>query len=148
MRKYIIDTSLGYFEEYDFRRMKKRALFVAQLLNSDVLITKVTNRSYTQEWYAMTPDGTFIEMKEMELTTEEMIEGLSKSANELVARKCQRILDKQSTIEDELKYSGSFMTNVLTGNYKMATQSADYENHQALLQALLFKHNMQKDLMD
>lgn len=69
------------------------------------------------------------------LNTQEMILALSKSKNELVARKCQRILNNDTTIEAELKWSGSFMSYVLTGDFKNAMRSADYQNREVLLNA-------------
>jgi hypothetical protein len=69
------------------------------------------------------------------LNTQEMIQALSMSGSEIVARKCQRILNQETTIEAELKWSGSFMTYVLTDNYEMALKSADYENYRTLLTA-------------
>lgn len=69
------------------------------------------------------------------MTTQQMIEALSKSKNELVARKCQRILNQDTTIEAELKWSGSFMTYVMQGDFKMALQTADLYNRNALLDA-------------
>lgn len=70
------------------------------------------------------------------MTTQQMIEALSKSRNEIVARKCQRILNGDTTIEAELKWSGSFMTYVLMGDFKNAMRSADYQNRQALENAI------------
>lgn len=70
------------------------------------------------------------------LTTEQMIQALTKSKNENVGRKCQRILNKETTIEAELEYSGSFMTYVLSGDFKNAMRSADSYNRQALENAL------------
>ena len=67
-----------------------------------------------------------------DLTTEEMIQALSNSKNELVARKCQRILNEETTIKAELKWSGSFLTYVLMGDFKNAMRSADYQNREAL----------------
>jgi hypothetical protein len=67
------------------------------------------------------------------MTTQQMIEALTKSKNELIARKCQRILDKETTIEAELNWSGSFLTYVLKGDFKNAMQSADYQNREALM---------------
>ena len=71
-------------------------------------------------------------MDTRDLTTKEMIQALSKSKNELVAQKCQRILNVETTILTELIYSGSFMTYVLTGDFKNAMRSADYQNREAL----------------
>ena len=45
----------------------------------------------------------------MEMTTMEMLEKLQHSANEIVAAKAQKILYGDSTIEEEIKYAGSFM---------------------------------------
>lgn len=64
-----------------------------------------------------------------------MIQALSKSKNEIVARKCQRILNQETTILTERIYSGSFMTYVLTGDFKNAMRSADYQNFEALKNA-------------
>jgi hypothetical protein len=67
------------------------------------------------------------------MTTQQMIEALSKSKNEIVARKCQRILNEETTIEAELKWSGSFLFCVLSGDYVLAIKYADKENRKALL---------------
>ena len=66
------------------------------------------------------------------MTREQMIEALAKSNNEIVADKCKRILNGQLSIEDALKYSGSFLTYVLKGMYKEAIQVADTHNKLAL----------------
>jgi hypothetical protein len=71
-------------------------------------------------------------MEARDLTTEEMIQALSKSKNELVAIKCQRILNKETTILTERIWSGSFMTYVLSGDFKNAMRSADSYNREAL----------------
>ena len=70
------------------------------------------------------------------MNTQQMIEALSKSKNEIVARKCQRILNGETTIKAELKWSGSFMTYVLMGDFKNAMRSADYQNREALENSL------------
>lgn len=70
------------------------------------------------------------------LTTEQMIQALSKSKNEIVAQKCQRILNGETTIEHELNYSGSFMTYVLSGDFKNAMQRADSYNREVLQNAV------------
>lgn len=70
------------------------------------------------------------------MTIQQMIEALSKSKNELVALKCQRILNGETTILTERIYSGSFMTYVLTGDFKNAMRSADYQNREALENAI------------
>lgn len=70
------------------------------------------------------------------MTTEQMIQALSKSKNEIIARKCQRILNEETTIEAELKWSGSFLTYVLTGDFKNAIRSADSYNREVLENAV------------
>lgn len=70
------------------------------------------------------------------MTTEQMIQALSKSKNEIVARKCQRILNEETTIKAELKWSGSFMTYVLSGDFKNAMQRADSYNREVLQNAV------------
>lgn len=66
------------------------------------------------------------------MTREQMIEALAKSNNEIVAKKCKRILSGELSIEEVLYSSGSFMTYVLKGMYKEAIQVADAENKIAL----------------
>jgi hypothetical protein len=66
------------------------------------------------------------------MTTQQMIEALALSKNEVVASKCRKILDNETTIEQELKYCGSFMQEVLNGNYNEAIKRADMPNLQAL----------------
>ena len=66
------------------------------------------------------------------LTTKEMIEALALSKNEIVATKCRKILNNETTIEQELQYCGSFMKEVLVGNYDEAIKRADMSNLQAL----------------
>lgn len=75
-------------------------------------------------------------MEARDLTTQEMIQALSKSKNELVALKCQRILNQETTILTERIYSGSFMTSVLMGNFKKAMRIADNQNREALENAI------------
>lgn len=72
----------------------------------------------------------FLIIKKM--TREQMIEALAKSNNEIVAKKCKRILSGELSIEEVLYSSGSFMTYVLKGMYKEAIQVADAENKIAL----------------
>lgn len=66
------------------------------------------------------------------MTREQMIEALAKSNNDIVAKKCKRILSGELSIEEVLYSSGSFMTYVLKGMYKEAIQVADAENKIAL----------------
>lgn len=66
------------------------------------------------------------------MTRQQMIEALAKSNNEIVAKKCKRILSGELSIEEVLYSSGSFMTYVLKGMYKEAIQVADAENKIAL----------------
>lgn len=62
-----------------------------------------------------------------------MLEKLQFSKNEQIAKKCKLILDEKTTIEEELKYSGGFLTAVLKGNFEEALQRADSENKKCLL---------------
>lgn len=66
------------------------------------------------------------------MTTEQMIEALSKSNNQLVSKKCQDILDGKISIQLALRSSGAFMCCVLKGDYKGALERADMENKIAL----------------
>jgi hypothetical protein len=69
----------------------------------------------------------------MELTTEEMIEALTKSGNELIASKCFKIKNGTLTINEAKKYAGGFLFAVLNGNYQEAVDRADKENKLCLL---------------
>lgn len=66
------------------------------------------------------------------MTRDQMIEALSKSNNEIVAKRCQQILNGEQTIEDALSMSGGFMTSVLQGDYESAIVRADQQNKIAL----------------
>lgn len=68
-----------------------------------------------------------------ELTTQQMIEALSLSTNEIVAKKCNRILNGETTVEEEIKSCGRFMYQVFTGNYKNAFAQADAHNRVAFV---------------
>jgi hypothetical protein len=66
------------------------------------------------------------------MTTYEMLVKLTKSKNELIAKKSEDILLGVKTIEEEMKYCGSFFRAVLEGNYEDALRKADSFNRQAL----------------
>lgn len=66
------------------------------------------------------------------MTTYEMLVKLTKSKNELIAKKSEDILLGVKTIEEERKYCGSFFLAVLEGNYEDALRKADSFNRQAL----------------
>lgn len=66
------------------------------------------------------------------LTRDEMIQKLTRSGNDSVRNLCNRILSKQTTIEEERRYTGSFMSAVLDGNYEDAIARADLDNRTAL----------------
>ena len=65
------------------------------------------------------------------MTTYEMLVKLTKSKNELIAKKSEDILLGVKTIEEEMKYCGSFFRAVLEGNYEDALRKADSFNRQA-----------------
>jgi hypothetical protein len=60
-----------------------------------------------------------------------MLVKLTKSKNELIAKKSEDILLGVKTIEEEMKYCGSFFRAVLEGNYEDALRKADSFNRQA-----------------
>jgi hypothetical protein len=68
------------------------------------------------------------------MTNLEMIKKLQFSKSEVTAFKCKQILNGQSTIENELKYSGGFLTAVLKGDFEEALARADFENKKILLE--------------
>lgn len=67
------------------------------------------------------------------MNTQQMLEKLQYSKNEQIAHKCKAILNSETTINNELRYSGGFLTAVLKGNYEEAIQRADFENRKCLL---------------
>ncbi len=60
MKTYTFGTEKGFFEYYDIRKAKKKALEIAKELNEEVLVTCMHNPSYTQDWYTALPDGRFL----------------------------------------------------------------------------------------
>ncbi len=68
-------------------------------------------------------------MKEI---TKQMLTALLKSLNNNCASTARRILENETTVEAELRYSGSFMTAVLEGNVDEACKCADNSNYEAL----------------
>lgn len=70
------------------------------------------------------------------MTTIQMLASLIESNNEVCSKKAIDILSGKITIEDELKYSGSFMKSVLKGDFQTALLCADQENIIALKNAI------------
>lgn len=66
------------------------------------------------------------------MTTLQMLEKLQHSKNEATAFKCKSILSGDTTVKEQLKYSGGFLTAVLKGDFDEALARADFENKQAL----------------
>ena len=69
-------------------------------------------------------------------TTEEMIKALASTNNILVRKMAKRIIEKETTIEEELKMCGGFMKKVFAGDYTGAFGSADVHNKAAILRYL------------
>ena len=65
-------------------------------------------------------------------TTEQMLKVIANSKSENSAYLAKQILNGESTIEETIKYCGSFMKEVLKGNYYDALDRADSYNLQAL----------------
>lgn len=66
------------------------------------------------------------------MNTHQMIALLIFSNNELIASKAKSVFYGHTTIEEELKYCGSFWACVLNGDYEMALRRADGDNYFAL----------------
>lgn len=66
------------------------------------------------------------------MTTQQMLALLTFSQNEIVAEKAKNIIFGITTIEEELRFCGSFMKSVLTGDYETALRRADRDNYFAL----------------
>ena len=59
MKQYTFETVKGFFEYYDIRNARKKALEIAKEINDEVLVTCVHKPSYNQDWYTALPDGRF-----------------------------------------------------------------------------------------
>ena len=59
------------------------------------------------------------------MTTEQMLTRLLKSENHLIRRKAESILSGETSIENEKRFAGGFLTAVLNGNYEEALKNAD-----------------------
>ena len=55
-----METEKGFFECYDIRRAKNKALEIAKEINDEVLVTCMHKPSYKQDWYTAFPDGRFL----------------------------------------------------------------------------------------
>ena len=60
MKEYTFETENAFFEFYDIRRAKKKALEVAKMIGDEVLVTCLHTPSYKQDWYTAFPDGRFL----------------------------------------------------------------------------------------
>ncbi len=60
MKVYTFETEKGFFEYYDLRRAKKKALEIAKELNDEVLVTCMHKPSYKQDLFTAMPDGRFL----------------------------------------------------------------------------------------
>lgn len=62
------------------------------------------------------------------MDTNEMLKALAASGNMIVQIIAKGIISGESTIEHERKYTGSFMSAVLDGNFEEAVRNADNIN--------------------
>jgi hypothetical protein len=60
MKVYTFETSVGFFEFYDIRKARKKALEIARKINDEVLVTCINKPSYKQDWYTALPNGEFL----------------------------------------------------------------------------------------
>ena len=60
MKVYTFETEKKFFEYYDIRKAKKKALEIAKEINDEVLVTCINKPSYKQDWYTAFPDGSFL----------------------------------------------------------------------------------------
>jgi hypothetical protein len=60
MKVYTFETKVGYFEYYDLKTTRNKALEVAKQINDDVLITCVNKPSYRMDWFLALPTGEFL----------------------------------------------------------------------------------------
>ena len=59
MKVYTFETEKGFFEYYDMRKAKKKALEISREIKEEVLITCINKPSYKQDWFTAFPDGSF-----------------------------------------------------------------------------------------
>lgn len=87
-------------------------------------------------------------MENKNFTADQMIKTIAlHSRNELSKAVCLRILSKESTIPDELeKNHGSFISNVLNGNYERAWVYGDIQNRAALAKLLEGSEEWQEEV--
>lgn len=76
----------------------------------------------------------YIKHKGIMLNTNEMLAALTQSENHNCRDLARKILSGEKTIENELKYTGSFMTAVLKGDYAEAIALSDSLNRAALVE--------------
>lgn len=62
------------------------------------------------------------------MNTYEMLKALTSSGNEPCQNIANRVLNNESTIAEERKYTGHFMSAVLDGNFEEAVRHADHIN--------------------
>lgn len=67
------------------------------------------------------------------MTTDEMIEALSRSNNKLVSEICQEIIAGRETIENRKTFCGKFLQFVFEGKHLDAFRIADRHNKAALM---------------
>ena len=60
MKVYTFETKKGFFEYYDIRKAKKKALEIAKEIDDEVLVTCINKPSYKQDWFTAFPDGSFL----------------------------------------------------------------------------------------
>ena len=59
MKEYTFETPKGFFEYYDIRKARKKALEIAKGINDVVLVTCTHKPSYKQDWFTAYPDGSW-----------------------------------------------------------------------------------------
>ena len=59
MKVYTFEVSKKFFEYYDIRKAKKKALEISKEINNEVLVTCTHKPSYKQDWFTAFPNGTF-----------------------------------------------------------------------------------------
>lgn len=80
------------------------------------------------------------------MNTDEMLQALSTSDNGTCKRIAERIISGKSTIADERKYTGRFMSAVLDGNLADALTNCDQLNFRALYYHLCLKCTPTNDI--
>jgi hypothetical protein len=59
MKVYTFEAN-GFYEFYDLRKAKKKAIEIAKMLNDEVFVTCTNKPSYKTDWFTALPNGSWV----------------------------------------------------------------------------------------